>query len=204
MSSDRGFTLVEVMISLFIIAILTAGGTTLIMRTVSSKESLERVSGDVSVYASLHTRIRDDLLQWVPRAAESRPGIDPKVRFLGGGVGDSTMLFAFVRDGWTNPELAEPRSSLMSVRYSFEGDRLIRRVQTAADTPYSSEGLEQVLMEGVRDAFVEFREGQQWVPQWRSTEGDPLGAPPAVRLTFVRNDGEEFEWLFLTPTGALL
>lgn len=203
MRKDFGFSLMEIMVAIFIISIISAAGSTIVLRSVNGKAFLETATERVDRFAGLHSRIRDDLAQWVPRAAESRPVIDPKVEFLGGGVGDSTMLFAFVRDGWTNPGLTEARSGLLSVRYSFDRGQLTRVVQTMADPLYNAEGIEEVLLEDVRDVRVEFRQGDQWLPQWQSVDGSGGGAPPAVRFFFQTESGESFTWLFLTPAGAM-
>ncbi|MAK62219.1 MAG: type II secretion system protein GspJ [Ponticaulis sp.] len=203
MRRDAGFSLVEVMVALFILSVISAAGTTILLRSVTGKEVLETATERINTYTRVHSRIRDDLLQWVPRRAESRATLDPKAEFLGGGIGDSTLLFAFVRDGWTNPGLAETRSGLISVRYSLSGNQLVRTVQTVADPLYNSEGVEEILFDDVAEAYAEFRQGPQWLNQWRGGDGGREGAPIAVRLHVELLNGEEFDWLFLTPSGGL-
>lgn len=203
MRKDLGFSLMEIMVALVIISVISAAGSTIILRSVNGKEILAKATERVETFASLHARIRDDLSQWVPRAAESRPVIDPKVQFLGGGVGDSAMLFAFVRDGWTNPGLKDARSGLIAVRYSFIRGQLLRSVQTLADPLYNAEGIEEVLLDDVDDVTVDFRVGDQWLPQWQSVEGETAMAPLAVRMNVVLGSGESFTWMFLTPVGAM-
>lgn len=203
MRKDLGFSLMEIMVALLIISVISAAGSTIILRSVNGREILAQATERVETYASLHARIRDDLAQWVPREAESRPVIDPKVRFLGGGVGDSSMLFAFVRDGWTNPGLKDNRSGLIAVRYSFQRGQLIRTLQPLADPLYNADGIEEVLLDDVDDVRVEFRAGDQWLPQWQSLDASETAAPIAVRLTVFLKSTETFTWLFLTPVGDL-
>ncbi|MAP95823.1 MAG: type II secretion system protein GspJ [Ponticaulis sp.] len=204
MNSERGFSLIEVLVALFVLSIVSAAGTTVILRSVSSKEAMDVAIGEASQFTAAHSRMRDDFAQWVPREAESRPGLDPQSSFVGGGVGDSTLLFSFVRDGWTNPGLKDKRSGLIAVRYIYDGGAIIRQVQTRADPAYNQEPIEQIIFSDVVEAYAEFSQDEQWVPQWRAVEGDRAGAPVAVRLTFELQSGERFVWMFLTPAGAML
>lgn len=203
MSDDRGFSLIEVLVALFILATISVAGTSIILRSVQSREALTETSAHVQEFASLHARIRDDLMQWVPRGAESRPTLDPNTYFIGGGVGDAGLLFAFVRDGRANPLQNEARSGLFAVRYVFEGGSLIRQVRPYADPLYDADFSDEVLMTGLDDAYAEFRQGVQWIPQWRATEDTSLTAPVVVKLNLQLENGEILSWLFLTPTGAL-
>ena len=204
MRSEQGFSLIEVMVSLFILSTISVAGTTIILRAFQSRDALAVSTEHTGSFAQAHTRLRDDLMQWVPRAAESRPGIDPNALFLGGGIGDSALLFAFVRDGWTNPALTEPRSGLFAVRYVFENGQLIRKTRPYADPLYSEDFEAEVLLSDLGDVAVEFRQGQMWVPQWRATPETPLTAPPALRLIIQPQDQAEMTWMFLLPTGGAL
>ena len=199
MRSDSGFSLIEILVALFILSIISIGGTSVVLRMVSSKTAMEAQSVTMVDLARVHARLRDDLAQWVPRRFESRPGLDPTSDFLGGGIGDSQMLFAFARDGRTNPGLAESRSGLFAVRYRFDGDALVRETRPFVDALYSTDTVEETLLEGASDIYVEFWQAPQWLPQWRSTPDTGTGAPAAVRVTIDFGPDDSIVWLFQTP-----
>ena len=204
MRSDHGFSLIEVLVSLFIISTISIAGTTVLLSSFQSRDALAASTEQTQAYAQAHTRIREDLLQWVPRAAESRPGLDPSASFLGGGIGEAGLLFAFVRDGWTNPGLTEERSGLFAVRYVFESGRLIRRTRPFADPLFNDDFRDEVLLDGLDDVYAEFNQGQLWTREWRATPETPITAPPAVRLVVRPSDKPEMVWMFLLPAlGAI-
>lgn len=202
MTAERGFSLVEVLIALFILGIITATGTSLITSSLRGQKALDAASERTSTLVTAHAVLRDDLSQYVPRNAVQRPGLDIQASFVGGGVGDSQTLMAFIRDGWTNPGLEADRSGLLGVRYLFENNVLIREVQLVPDGAFDGETLREVLLDDLRSVEIDFREGQRWVIQWRATPADPFEAPMAVRMRITHEDRREFEWVFLTPAGA--
>ena len=199
MRSDNGFSLIEILVALFILSIISIGGTSVVLRMVSSKTAMEIRSVTMMDLARAHSRLRDDLAQWVPRNFESRPGLDPTSDFLGGGIGDGQMLFAFARDGRANPGLTENRSGLFAVRYRFEGDAIIRESRPFVDALYSTDTVEETLIEGASDVYVEFWQAPQWLPQWRSTPETGTSAPAAVRVTIEFGPDDSIVWLFQTP-----
>ena len=204
MRSDHGFSLIEVLVSLFIISTISIAGTTVLLSSFQSRDALAASTEQTQAYAQAHTRVREDLLQWVPRAAESRPVLDPSASFLGGGIGEAGLLFAFVRDGWTNPGLTEERSGLFAVRYVFENGRLIRRTRPFADPLFNDYCRDEVLLEGLDDVYAEFNQGQLWTREWRATPETPIIAPPAVRLVVRPSDKPEMIWMFLLPAGGAI
>lgn len=194
----------EVLVALFVITIISTSGATILMRSADSREAMADVTRRVSDISQTHALIRDDLAQWVPREFQGRNGLDPVSIFMGGTIAERGLLFAFVRDGWLNPNFEQPRSGLINVRYVVEEGKLLRKVELTPDAVQGSETLDQVLLEGVTSYRVEFRQGDFWVPQWQSGPGQPIGAPVAVRLELGLENGRSFEWLFITPAGGLL
>lgn len=203
MGNDRGFSLIEVLVGLFILAIIGSAGTTIMMSSVDSRDALKAATDRSELIAGVHARIRDDLAQWVPRSAISRPGLDQQSAFLGGGINDSALLFAFVRDGWANPGMEVARSGLIGVRYELYNRQLIRKIMLRPDGTNTTATIEDVLLTDIDKADVEFWQGTQWVTQWRSSEGSPIGGPEAVRVRLTLKNNQNFEWLFLTSSGGL-
>lgn len=201
-TNDAGFSLLEVLTSLLIVALIATSGATILLRIVDSRESLERQSVRTEALQRVHALMREDFAQWVPRDFRPRENLDRLTRFSGGDSLERGHLFSFVRDGWTNPTFKEDRSGLIVVRYLVEDDKLIRKVRLAPSGVTGTEGLETVLLTGLKDYQLEFREGLNWVTQLQVRAGEGGTAPPAVKLSLEMADGRSFEWLFLTPAEA--
>lgn len=200
--SESGFSLVEVITALFIVALIASSGAAIIMQMVSSRESLESLSERLDKVHQAHAFMRDDLAQWMARDFRPRDDIDLPVRFLGGSATEVGHVMSFVRDGWLNPGYEAPRSGLTVVRYFVDGDRLIRRIRLAPDGVNSTEEIEQTLISGIRDYQISFRQQRNWVPVWLARQSDNAGAPIAVRFTFELEDGRRYDWKFLTPVAG--
>lgn len=197
--SDAGFSLLEVMASLFIISLIATSGATILMRVADSRETLERLNTTTRALHRVHALMREDLAQWVGRDFRPREDLDQPTRFVGGDRLEDGHLFSFVRDGWTNPGLEEDRASLFVVRYLIERGKLVRYVRLAPNGVIGTEEFSQTLLTGIKDYEIEFREGTSWVEQWQSKAGLPNGAPPAVKVSFELENGDQFAWQFLTP-----
>lgn len=200
---DAGFSLLEVMTSLFIVALIATSGATILLRVADSRESLQRLTTSTAELHRVHALMREDFAQWVPRDFRPRPELDQPTRFAGGDSLEFGHLFSFVRDGWTNPQLEADRSTLIVVRYLVEDGVLIRRVRLAVDGVIGTETLDMPLLSGIEDYAVEFRDGIYWAEQWLGRAGQTLGAPPAVRMSFTLKGGRSYEWLFLTPAQTV-
>ena len=193
----------EVLVSLFIMAMLATSGTAILIRSVTSQETLEKVSDDLGAISRVHTVLRDDLAQWVPRGFRGRDELGPEMTFFGGGDTDREPLLMFVRDGWTNPGLEAQRSGLVRVEYVLENGKLLRRTMLAANGVPSTANIEQVLLDEVQSLSFAFRQNEEWVPKWAALTASGGVAPVAVRLNFVLKDGTSYEWLFMTPAGSM-
>ena len=173
------------------------------MRTVDSRDAITDQSARMMTMFQVHTMIRDDIAQWTPRNFRPRESFDQPTTFVGGDVLERGHLFSFVRDGWTNPGLIEPRSGMTVVRYLIEDDRLIRRVRLATHATFGTEEVETVLLDNIDEFDVQFRGRANWVPQWQLATERFDSAPYAIELTIKRTDGREYAWKFLVPGVAL-
>ncbi len=197
--SEGGFSLLEVLTALFIIALISTSGTAILMRTVDSRGALENLSERMASVHQTHALMRDDLAQWMPRNFRARETVDLPSRFLGGDVSEPEHLMSFVRNGRLNPGYQENHSGLFVVRYRVEDGRLIRILRLSVDGVVGTPEFEQVLIEGVTDFQIRFWDGNAWIRQFASKAGAEKGAPEAVRLSLTLEDGRAFEWKFLTP-----
>ena len=120
--NQRGFTLVEVLVSLFIFSIISIGATTALTQSLKTKEQLASAMDELSELNIARTIIKNDMSAITLRASRDQLG-DKRPYSL---FSDSTVLLSFTRRGLENPGGLEKRGDLERVNYVFEEDSLIR------------------------------------------------------------------------------
>ena len=120
--SQRGFTLIEVLVSLFIFSIISIGATTALTQSLKTKEQLASVMDKLSEINIARTIIKNDISAITLRASRDELG-DKRPYSL---FSDSTVLLSFTRRGLENPGGLEKRGDLERVNYVFEEGSLIR------------------------------------------------------------------------------
>lgn len=120
--SQRGFTLIEVLVSLFIFSIISIGATTALTQSLKTKEQLASVMDELSEINIARTIIKNDISAITLRASRDELG-DKRPYSL---FSDSTVLLSFTRRGLENPGGLEKRGDLERVNYVFEEGSLIR------------------------------------------------------------------------------
>jgi general secretion pathway protein J len=196
-SAEHGFTLVELLVSLFIFAMLAAAGVALLRFSVRAQDVAEARLSDVAALRRAGALIAADLAQAAPRPARDEAGTQHPA-FLGGAGGETGPALAFVRRGWENVDEA-PRPSLQKVEYRLAGGRLERRTWALVDGAAPASNIP--LLDGVRRIALRYRDREgRWRDRWDPTRATDL--PRAVELVLdVEGEGVTRQ-LFLAGTGA--
>jgi general secretion pathway protein J len=196
--SERGFTLVEMLVAILIFGVIAAAGVAVMRSTIDSQAIVRAQVDRHGEFQRLRAVLKADLAQAAPRRTRSTEGLAQSAPFTGGDPATGGPLIALVRRGWENPDGA-PRASMQYVEYRLEGRRLERRVRPYLDGAALGEA--QVLSEGVEAAHVAFLFREQWSPAWNEASG---ALPDAVRLDLTLDGmGGPVTQLFLTPGRGL-
>jgi general secretion pathway protein J len=190
-----GFTLVEVMISLMIFAVLAGAGAAVLAGAIDNRFAVKAASDRVGDLQRMRGLLRADLGQATARRSRGPTG-RPTPQPLMGAAAPGDPLLVLNRAGWSNPG-EQSRPSLQRVEYRLVGDRLERRVSTHLDG--ARPGPPQVLYRGVRDVTVEFVRDGQAAPAFISSLDRPL--PDAVRIGMTIRDYGRVDQLFLVGSG---
>ena len=194
----KGFTLVEVMVALFVFAILAAASystlaaTVETVRTVSDEmvrlQTLQRAMQTLQLdFSQIHPRpIREEL------AAELSPALSAS--------GQTEYLVELTRGGWSNP-LVLPRPGLQRISYYLDEDQLIRRQWPVLDRTLATEPTEFVLLDGIDEISIQYLPFRgDWSETWPpvgSSGGVGLRARPrAVQITVTLGDYGEIRRVF--------
>ncbi|WP_258043008.1 type II secretion system minor pseudopilin GspJ [Sphingomonas sp. NBWT7] len=189
--TERGFTLVEVMVALMIFGLIASAGVALLAFSVRAQGVTTSRLDDVGALARQSSLLAADLAQ-----AIDRPARDERGTLLPAFVGDGTNV-TFVRGGWSNLD-ALPRSTLQKVSYRLAEGALERiawpMIDGAAALPPS------VALDRVRGLRLRYRISGAWSDRWDGSGGAAL--PQALEMSLTRDDGVTFRQLFLVGSGG--
>lgn len=191
----NGFTLVELLVALFIFGMLSAAGVTLLSFSVRSQGMAEERLGRTAELRRAGALLASDFGQAAPRLVRDRAGAR-RAAFRGGVDEDAAV--ALVRRGWENVDGA-PRPSLQKVEYRLANGRLERRAYPFLD---GAEPMAFVIVaEGVEAMTIRYRDAKgEWRNRW--DPADPAALPGAVEVTLATSHSGTVRQLFLAGAGA--
>lgn len=149
---DQGFTLVEVLIAMFIFALISAGTMTALTGTLRGKAQMDERLSDINRVETLRAIMKSDFSNI--RLLPMTDAYGGQKRYaLSGGIEN---LMEFTRAGRANPGGLESRSEFQRVTYIFENGNFIRRTLAQADPAPQTPKIDRVLMEGLEDVVFKF------------------------------------------------
>ena len=140
-----GFTLIEILVALFIFAVVGLISAQLLGRTVDAYEVLDDRGQRLGQIHRAMLVVERDMLQFRNRPIRLAQN-NPVPALM---IGDEGAL-SMTRGGWRNP-LQRPRSELQRVGYRLQGENLVRAYWPVLDRPGDEEPISQTLLEGVED-----------------------------------------------------
>lgn len=195
MKTRAGFTLVEVMISLLIFAMLAGAGAAVLSATIDNRFAIKAASDRVGDLQRMRGLLRADLGQATARRSRGPTG-RPSPQPLIGAAAPGDPILVLNRAGWSNPG-EQTRPSLQRVEYRLVGDRLERRASSHLDG--ARPGPPQVLYRGVSDVAVAFVRDGEAAPAFISSLDRPL--PDAVRISMTVKGYGRIDQLFIVGSG---
>ena len=191
----RGFTLVELLVAIFIFAIVSAIAMGGYNQLVKQSDIVDKGAARTRAIQSTMQRFNLDFTALEPRPVRQPlgDGLVPALRADEKGGGDE--IVEFTHSGWSNPA-GVPRSTLQRVAYRLEENKLIREYWLSLDRTMSSEPESAVMLEGVKDVRMRFMDANrtwhdQWPPLGYSPAEAPWVRPIAVEITLNLEDWGE-------------
>jgi general secretion pathway protein J len=177
---SRGFTLIEVLVAVLLLAVLSALAYETLSYVHKARDgSIAAFDRLREVELGIHTLVAD-FEQLEPRPVRQPVGDG----YLGAVVGDTRTkdLAVLTRGGWSNTA-GLPRGTLQRVTYTFDAEKnvLYRSYTTALDVPLSVQPVKRELLENVASVSFRFMDSSlAWQPQW-----PPQGAQASAPVTSV-------------------
>lgn len=209
---NKGFTLVEVLVTMVIFAIIGIASFQVLNQMVNTEEQSQQQREQLERIQFSQLLMQQDIRQMV--AKPTRPsGVNVTHQYLSNDPGyfdsDGGVL-AFVRSGFDNPGNMMPRSELQPVVYRL-WDGSLQRVTETFVNDRSAEPSIQTLLEDVSELSFRFYRGnaasdvnqgveQGWSDSWES-EGD---LPQAVEVTIRSENFGTLRRIFLIAAQGQL
>lgn len=203
--SRRGFTLLEMVITVLIFGIVGVLAVQLLSQSVRTTEKVIQRSTVLADWHRAMNIIEQDLLQINDREIRDEFGdYQPSVSV------DTSDQIEFTRTGWRNI-LGHQRSEQQRVSYFLYENQLFRRYWEVLDRAQDSEPIDQLLLPNVYSLEIELidrtgREHYFWPPR-SFTEAEETYSPlVGIRVTFELAQLGTVSQLWLVPIspGAIL
>ena len=186
----RGFTLIEVLVAVFIAFVMFAMGYGTINQALTTRGALKEKQSRLIELQTAVRVLEQDFVQLTPRPVRQPIGDEPSqpalqgsangtqssgsVSSLGGGsstpsastTGGAPPLVALTRSGWANPTGLQ-RAAEQRVAYFFENGTLRREYWYVLDPTLSSTTARRDLLTKVKSVTFEYLDlTHNWQPQW--------------------------------------
>jgi general secretion pathway protein J len=205
----RGFTLIEVVIAMFIAAIMFAIGYGAINQALRDRDALNTSQDRVTEILRGMRVVAQDFAQAVARAARDTTGTGQLMPAMTANASND-IIVTFTRAGWSNPTGIQ-RPAEQRVRYRFVDNSLVRENWLAVDPALNTEPRQRTLLTKVKAVEIRVLDpvSRQWKTDWQSgsTGQVPpnsvsliLTRPLAIEFTVVFEDWGRVVRLFEIPT----
>jgi general secretion pathway protein J len=189
----RGFTLLEVLIAMAMVALLAALGYRALSALTDSETKLTAEATRWRTLDLFFARLEGDLRQAMPRPARLSDTLAPP--WLGSADATGNSLLEFSRAG---PEFAlDPHSAGQRLAYRLREGAIEVLYWASYDRPRGLDPTPYTLLDGVTRFQVAYlTQGGTWVDTWPVSGDGPL--PRAVKVDLTLASGEAIQrWLAL-------
>jgi general secretion pathway protein J len=200
----RGFTLIELMVAIFITAIVFALGYGAINQAVNSRDALDERQARLLEVQTAFRVISQDINQLTPRAVRDPSGnnMNPVLE----SSSNSQPFLQLTRGGWANPAGVQ-RPTVQRVAYMYENNELRREYWPVADPLLSVERQKRRLLTGVKSVTFKYMDitrnwRETWPPQSAvqgTSQANQRARPIAVEVTIELDDWGKIRRVYEVP-----
>ena len=192
----RGFTLIEVVIAMFIAAIMFAIGYGAINQALRDRDELNLSQARVTEIQRGMRVIAQDFAQMSDRPSRDSTGTGQLMPAVSAD-GRSDTLVLFSRNGWSNPAGIQ-RPAEQRVRYRFIDGSLVREHWLSVDPALNAKPRQRVLLTKVKAVEIRFLDplSRQWRTEWPVAAPAGPANPGNIHLLMTRPLAIEFTVVF--------
>jgi len=199
MRAQRAFTLIEMLVAMFLLAILGTAGFQMLFQITATRDRIDQQSVRLSELQRTFYWLAEDITQITDRPVRS--AVDSTLSPLQFNL-QGENLFEFTRAGWANPaaDVSPVRSNLQRVAYALDDDKLIRQYWYHLDPIDEAPTRRRQMLSGVEALTFRFldRSGE-WTESWPPSDTENPGLPLAIEFTLELDDYGDVSRVFALP-----
>ena len=186
-NNKKGFTLIEVLVSIVILSIIAIVSTNFLQSSISAREEGAKKLQNIKELNIASSILRRDMRQILNVPLRDYFVNNLKGNFIADAISNSIVFTTLVNSSFST-------SRVRRVEYLYQDKKFIRR-QYFADNPYSyEEYFETTLLDEVTDIEFSYMTNRKWYSVWPIDITTKLKIPELVKITFVKND-LKYEWI---------
>lgn len=193
---QRGFTLTEILIALFIFSIVMAGVLQVFNFIQLTSQSNEKQVERLREVQLAFRQLEEDIRYLVPR--DRRDSFGDRAPLLEADSQSANNYIEFTRSGWRNPAKLK-RSNLQHIKYEFLDDRIVRHYWLYVDSAREDQELTREVLTQVEEFEMEFLTEGTWKKEWLVDDDQRLAMPEAIKVSIALEDYGDLYRIFPMP-----
>jgi general secretion pathway protein J len=166
---NRGFTLLELLVAMFIAAIMFAVGYGAINQAMKNRDALKEQQARLTELQTAFRVLEQDFVQLQPRPIRQPVGDGWLPALIGQSDPAAQPMLQLSRGGWNNPTGVQ-RPGLQRVAYFFEKNTLRREYWTVMDPTLQNKTEKRDLLTHVKTVAFRYMDvSRNWQTQWPPT-----------------------------------
>ena len=181
----KGFTLIEVLISLVILSIIAIVSTNFLQSSIDLRNQSKSKVDDIKVFNLGVSTIRRDLMSTVNLPMRDNFG-NQLPNFIGSNTDKKITFLGFIN------RIDSSRSSISRIEYLFDDTRFIRRVYFTADPYDYDDHIDSVIFDNIDDVEISFLSDNRWFTEWPAGQTAAYKIPKLVKIE-INDKDRDFE-----------
>ena len=181
----KGFTLIEVLISLVILSIIAIVSTNFLQSSIDLRNQSKSKVDDIKVFNLGVSTIRRDLMSVVNLPMRDNFG-NQLPNFIGSNIDKKITFLSFIN------RIDSSRSSISRIAYLFDDTKFIRRVYFTADPYDYDDYIDSVIFNNIDDVEISFLIDNRWFTEWPAAQTAAFIIPKLVKIE-INDKDRDFE-----------
>ena len=181
----KGFTLIEVLISLVILSIIAIVSTNFLQSSIDLRNQSKSKVDDIKVFNLGVSTIRRDLMSTVNLPMRDNFG-NQLPNFIGSNTDKKITFLGFIN------RIDSSRSSISRIEYLFDDTKFIRRVYFTADPYDYDDHIDSVIFNNIDDFEISFLSDNRWFTEWPAGQTAAYKIPKLVKIE-INDKDRDFE-----------